>query len=103
MKNCYIVTGTTSGLGFAFLKQLIEEGHLVYSISRKDSPFILSLKGHVNFRHFKCDLANDSYLGETLKTVFDLIDLYAIISVTLINNAGTINPIGNVGKIDSKG
>lgn len=103
MKDCYIVTGTTSGLGFAFLKQLIENGHLVYSISRRESPFILELKDNVNFKHFMCDLANESYLKETLKTVFDLLDLYAASSVTLINNAGTINPIGNVGKVDSVG
>ena len=102
MKDCYIVTGTTSGLGFTFIKELLEKGKLVYSISRKDTPFILEQNNNVNFKHFKCDLANERYLNETLKTVFDLIDLYAIASVTLINNAGTIKPIGNVGKVDSK-
>lgn len=102
MKNCYIVTGTTSGLGFAFIKQLLATGNLVYSISRRDSSFIIEQGDNVNFKHFKCDLANESYLNETLKKVFESIDLYAIGSVTLINNAGTINPIGNVGKVDSK-
>ena len=102
MKNCYIVTGTTSGLGFAFIKQLLATGNLVYSISRRDSSFILEQVDNVNFKHFKCDLANEIYLNETLKKVFESIDLYAVASVTLINNAGTINPIGNVGKVDSK-
>ena len=102
MKNCYIVTGTTSGLGFAFIKQLLATGNLVYSISRRDSPFILEQGDNVNFKNFKCDLANETYLNETLKKVFESIDLYAVASVTLINNAGTINPIGNVGKVDSK-
>lgn len=103
MKDCYIVTGTTSGLGFTFIKELLEKGNLVYSISRRDSPFVLAQSDNVNFKHFKCDLANETYLKDTLDKVFDLIDLYAVSSVTLINNAGTIKPIGDVGKIDSKG
>lgn len=103
MKDCYIVTGTTSGLGLAFIQQLLKEGNQVFSISRREAPFILEQKGNVNFKHFMCDIANEKYLNETLDSVFELIDLYAIASITLINNAGTINPIGNVGKIDSVG
>lgn len=101
MKDCYIVTGTTSGLGLAFIQQLLQEGNLVYSISRRDHPFVLEQKYNVNFKHFMCDLANESFLNETLKDVFELIDLYAIASITLINNAGTINPIGTVGKLNT--
>jgi len=102
MKNCFIVTGTTSGLGLAFIQNLIENDHLVYSISRKESPYLLELKSNVNFKHFNCDLADELQVNNTLESVFELIDLYAIASVTLINNAGTINPIGNVGKNESK-
>lgn len=101
MKNCFIVTGTTSGLGLAFIKQLIANNHIVYSISRKDSPYLLELKEKVNFKHFNCDLANKSAVNETMDAVFELIDLYAIVSVTLINNAGTILPIGDLGKTDA--
>lgn len=97
MNDYYIITGTSSGLGLAFAQQLLEQGKLVCSISRKENDSIKALKKHENFHHYNCDLANEEQLDQTLKTLFEAIELASLNSITLINNAGTIQPIGNVG------
>lgn len=100
MKSCYIVTGTTSGLGLAFIKQLVLEGHLVYSVSRKTTNSIEELKLNDGFKHLECDLADNNTLIKIFETIKGSLKTKALNSITLINNAGTINPIGNVGKTD---
>jgi len=100
MKNCYIVTGTTSGLGLAFIKQLVAEKHLVYSISRKTNTTIEELFENHFFQHLECDLADENTLRKTFLTIIEDLKAKEIKGLTLINNAGTINPIGNVGKTD---
>lgn len=96
MKDCYIVTGTTSGLGLSFIKELIKKDALVFSISRRENETIAQLKEY-GLRHYRCDLANESELTSTINNVLVEIHKEEIKSYTLINNAGTINPIGDVG------
>lgn len=100
MKDCFIVTGTTSGLGLSFIQELIKKDAIVYSISRKESNEIneLKLKGLL---HYVCDLANQEELNFTINEVLSSITFEKIKSITLINNAGTINPIGDVGTHDN--
>jgi benzil reductase ((S)-benzoin forming) len=97
MKDYYLITGTSSGLGLAFAQQLLEQGNVVCSISRKEKDSIKALKKDDNFHHYNCDLANEEQLNQTLITIFEAIELVSLNSITLINNAGTIHPIGNVG------
>lgn len=97
MKDCFIITGTTSGLGLAFAQKLIAEGKLVYSISRRENDAIFELKNNPNFHHYNCDLVNSKDLSNSLELLFKTIKTTPLKSITLINNAGTINPIGNVG------
>ncbi|MCT4581894.1 MAG: (S)-benzoin forming benzil reductase [Flavobacteriales bacterium] len=99
MRDCYIVTGTTSGLGLSFVTKLLKEEALVYSISRKENDAVKELK-QLGLKHFNCDLANIEELNATISQVFDKLRQENVQSYTLINNAGTINPIGDVGTHD---
>ena len=94
MKEVFIVSGTTSGLGLSFAKKLIGEDKEVYSISRirnKKNDFIPQKN------HFSCDLSLAFEVKKTMAKIMRSLDFENISSITLINNAGTIKPIGSVG------
>ena len=97
MKDLFIVTGTSSGLGLSFVETLLERNSIVYSISRKETQVLKNLKEKGNFFHYNCDVTNETKLLVILGELFTVISNTKFRSIVLINNAGTINPIGNVG------
>lgn len=103
MNDYYIVTGTTSGIGLAFINQLSKNNKTkIYSISRKENKYITNLKDKYKIKHYNCDLSDSKRLIETIKTIFDKINIEEINTITLINNAGTVNPIGDIGNKNTK-
>jgi len=80
------ITGTSSGIGKALAEQLLEEGHTVIGLSRKQSI------QHLNYDHVKIDLSD-------LKSVnqFDF-SLNLVEDVVLVNNAGIIGAIKPIGQ-----
>lgn len=80
-----IITGTSSGIGEAFARALLDLGWKVYGISRRENHELLS---HANFRQIYMDLRNPI----VEKTLEKLIPEKHI--ELLINNAGivTVNP-----------
>lgn len=92
--NKYIVTGTTSGIGLELVNQLLEAGHTVYGIARKDNGI-----DHHRYHHYLLDLTETSKLTEMMNEIIKEASSEAS-SFTLINNAGMIEPIGMAGEID---
>ncbi|WP_313894269.1 SDR family NAD(P)-dependent oxidoreductase [Psychrobacillus sp.] len=92
----YIVTGTTSGIGLELATQLVEAGHTVYGIARRENDI-----AHHRYHHILLDLAETSKLADVMDEIIKGTSLEAD-SFTLINNAGMIEPIGMVGEIDSE-
>ncbi|WP_391206387.1 SDR family NAD(P)-dependent oxidoreductase [Psychrobacillus sp. L4] len=92
----YIITGTTSGIGLELVNQLLEAGHTVYGIARKENDI-----DHPRYHHVLLDLTETSKLADTMGYIVKENSSEAS-SFTLINNAGTIEPIGMVGEIDGK-
>ncbi|QFG01055.1 SDR family NAD(P)-dependent oxidoreductase [Psychrobacillus glaciei] len=92
----YIITGTTSGIGLELVNQLLEAGHTVYGIARKENDI-----DHPQYHHVLLDLTETSKLADTVKEIIKEVSPEAS-SYTLINNAGTIDPIGMVGEIDGE-
>lgn len=92
--NMYIVTGASKGIGFELLKQLSAKGHFVIGIARTASV----LDG---VKFIEADLTNT----DTLESLMDEI-LFAApkktTSFTLINNAGTVEPIGLIGTVNAE-
>jgi len=89
--NGYIVTGASRGLGAALVAQLLADGGRVVAIARDCS----ALPPHPQLATIDADLA-DSHLLPLLAERA-LAQLASCSSLTLINNAGTVQPIASIG------
>lgn len=91
MTALYIVTGASKGIGEALANQLEAANHQVLRLARTNPKSLSNL--------ITVDLTNSSAsiaaMSDWLKPRLDNAS-----SVTLINNAGTVEPMGVVGKID---
>lgn len=100
--NYAIVTGASKGLGSAAAKQLLSKGLNVISVSRSENTELkeLSKTNNGEYHHFTCDLSNssevESVFAEIAGRVFDANPE----NIYLINNAGMVDPIETVGKLD---
>ncbi|WP_185959527.1 SDR family NAD(P)-dependent oxidoreductase [Planococcus salinarum] len=86
----YIITGASKGIGLALSKMLAEGGHEVFGIARslpEDWP---------GKKLFTFDLLDSAGIPDLVKGIFGQLDA-GCNSVTLINNAGTVAPIGFAG------
>ncbi|MCM3610985.1 SDR family NAD(P)-dependent oxidoreductase [Planococcus sp. MERTA32b] len=88
--EAYIITGASKGIGLALSEQLNEKGHQVYGIARS---FPEDWPGR---KSFEFDLLETSKIPGLIQEIFGFISR-DIESLTLINNAGTISPIGFAG------
>ncbi len=90
MKNI-LITGTSSGVGSGLAKYYLEQGLVVWGISRRNNP---ELDSHENFRFLSYDLSDldgvKAKVGEFLSGIekFDLVIL----------NAGVLNEIKDMSE-----
>ncbi|MDC7698200.1 SDR family NAD(P)-dependent oxidoreductase [Vogesella indigofera] len=89
--NGYVVTGASRGLGAALTAQLLRDGGRVVAVARDCS----ALPEHPQLITLDADLADSSLLPLLLERA--LAALGDCDSLTLINNAGTVQPIAQVG------
>jgi hypothetical protein len=90
-----IVTGHTRGLGAALAGQLLDQGIEVLGVSRSLNP-VLAKRFPQTFKDVELDLADTGRVaawiaGDTLRGF-----LGGAARVLLINNAGTVQPIGPI-------
>lgn len=83
----YIVTGASKGIGLALSKQLAESGHQVIGIARTRPE---DWTGALFITHDLTDIAG---ISEVMSRAATEISAEAE-AVTLVNNAGTVEPIG---------
>jgi benzil reductase ((S)-benzoin forming) len=93
--NYFIITGTSRGIGKAIAEILLEEkNNVVTGISRNQTIH------HKRFKHFSIDLSDISLLKDRINEIFPKIT--EADKIILINNAGTLGQVGQVGKIESE-
>ena len=92
--NVYIITGISKGIGFELAKQLSESGHDVIGIARSVSE----LNG---VKFFQADLSKTETLETLVSEVMEVIPKNPT-SITLINNAGLVTPVGLIGSVTTK-
>ena len=85
------ITGSSKGIGKALAEELLtKESNLVCGLSRSSSI------NHYNYEHISIDLSDISDVKNFNFETNDKVDKYI-----LVNNAGMVEPVGRVGKLDN--
>lgn len=85
-----IITGASKGLGKSLMDLSLENNYTVLSISRS------KIKVKDNHFHISHDLSNPKGFENKLDKFLSLTDIKKIKSVSLVNNAAVIEPIGDI-------
>lgn len=98
----YIITGTSRGLGEAIATNLAEPGNRLFCISRSNNQRLeeIAREHGAALTQAPFDLNNIDDIKHLVNTLFQEIDLKHAGSLTLINNAGVIQPITTAEKYD---
>ncbi|MBP1155677.1 MULTISPECIES: (S)-benzoin forming benzil reductase [unclassified Paenibacillus] len=90
----YIITGTSRGLGEALAKRVLTSGHSLVSISRSpnETLSVLAEEG-AELRFYPSDLRETKHLMTLLERIITEMDAERFTAVTLVNNAGILDPI----------
>jgi benzil reductase ((S)-benzoin forming) len=90
-----LITGASRGLGRAMAAQLLQAGHMVLGISRRQDPQLaeLAAKAGAELIQWEQDLSEPVAAAARVSAWLKTIDGRRFDGVTLINNAGTVgNP-----------
>jgi len=94
-----VVTGVSRGLGAALAEELLGRGFFVLGIGRASSP---TLTGD-RFQFVQYDLADSAHIDTALEPAFEELKQRQPVSVCLLNNAGSAEPLGPLGRLSSSG
>lgn len=99
--DVYFITGASKGIGFALSKQLINEDHILVCVARtKNEQLIqLAIQANCQINFITYDLMETSGIARLMHEMVTHVPKDAK-TVTLINNAGVIEPIGPTEKND---
>lgn len=92
--RAYIVTGTTRGIGRAIASTVIGRKYQLLSLSRapnKLDPF---------WHNLTCDLSRPESVRSQLAQLIETISLDRFSDLVLINNAGTLDPMGPLDSVN---
>lgn len=96
--DTYLITGGSKGLGAAIVRQLLEQGAAVHCISRSENQALrqeaLRMEGQLTFHAY--DLAQTEGLDSLMERIVSTLD--SVSSITLINNAGMLEPMTSIGR-----
>lgn len=90
--NVLIITGGSNGIGKAIAQKYFDENFTVFSISRSKAI-------GVSYQQIEGDLSNTSEAVSSLQSIFSQLEINAVSSITLINNAGSLGEINTLGNL----
>jgi benzil reductase ((S)-benzoin forming) len=94
-----IVTGTSSGIGEAVARQLVEQGWSVIGVSRRPAPPL-----GANYRHVQLDLGAITNLAEALDAKLGArVRSADLARLGLVNNAADVALLGTLDRVDPAG
>jgi benzil reductase ((S)-benzoin forming) len=91
---CAIVTGHTHGLGEALADQLLARGFAVLGVARSRHATLAERHGAARFEQIELDLADTARVAQWLAGDHLQRFIGDAQQVLLINNAGTVQPVG---------
>jgi len=98
MKYC-IITGTSRGIGESLAKQLLDESHHLFCISRTVNHDLIKLSEKANnaITYFPFDLNKISEIDQLFEKMFSIIRQNPQVdAIYLINNAGMLSPVAPI-------
>lgn len=103
MKKYFIITGASRGLGRAMAEKLISAGHVLFLISRNPDPDIVinARMKNCRIRNNRFDLSNTNKIPTLLANLLDQEVEDDCDGLYLINNAGIVEPVTTIGKVNS--
>lgn len=94
--NLHIVTGGSRGLGQSLIKKLIKNGDHVAEISRNGKLNTAQAKS------FPCDFKTNKDKRVLVEQIFSHFPLEIYSMVSLVNNAGMVDPIGYLEQLEEQ-
>jgi benzil reductase ((S)-benzoin forming) len=93
--KCFIITGTSRGLGESLVTRLLENDNILYGISRNKNERLetLALEKRGTFVFCPFDLLNLDRIENLVKTIIQETDNLDVNGYYLLNNAGVVTPI----------
>ncbi|WNJ18075.1 (S)-benzoin forming benzil reductase [Pontibacter sp. G13] len=98
--NYYIVTGASRGIGAALVEALLDPNHQVFGLSRGIDEELLAWadEKQTPLSWMQVDLAAGMDASHAMQVILGKIDPEQADRITLIHNAGVLDPIAAVGK-----
>jgi len=92
----YITTGTSSGMGAAVAELLLDEPAAQFCVSRRENRTLVKLAAERErpLHYLRRDLFDHGKLPGLMEEIFDAVDIESAERITLINNAGVLDPVG---------
>jgi benzil reductase ((S)-benzoin forming) len=95
--NCYIITGASRGLGLALAQAVVARGDHLVALARRESDALAQLGAEApNYRFIALDLSDLPSTSAMADELFGSLAAFDWRKLVLINNAGTVEPIGLV-------
>jgi benzil reductase ((S)-benzoin forming) len=94
--DVYIITGASRGLGEALAKKLLAKTNVLFCVSRTDNPALRQMAEarECPLRCIAYDLREVEGLEELMRGIFaEIALLHPVHGITLINNAGMLQPV----------
>lgn len=98
-RSCFIITGTSKGIGEHLSRMLLERGHSVVGIARGSSA---ALHAYTSYIHISYDLSATEGLEFLISSVIQQLDLENFSMIALINNASMLEPLMPIEQCSSE-
>ena len=97
--NYYIVTGASRGLGEAIVNEIDDQDSAIICLSRTVNSSLKKIAAdkQTPLSFIECDLSDIHQLPNIINQLLSQINIDGAQKITLINNAGTVNPIKEAG------
>jgi benzil reductase ((S)-benzoin forming) len=96
----YVITGASKGLGLAIASQLLQKENHIICLSRSENEDLkkLAAERNTSYTFVPIDLAKCEAIEPVFTSVLSDLELTSLNEITLINNAGIVNPIKPIEK-----
>ena len=100
---CYLITGTSRGLGEALAGLCLDQGAMVIGISRSENPRLseAAVRSGSTYHHMVADLTEMNAIEGLVDRALALVEEAAVTSLRLINNAGALEPIAPIEEVEA--